>query len=179
MSDNLRQSIYNNFSVKETEELLSIWQTNNRREWSELAFEVLEGILRERVGSVPPQNEPVLEGQEEESDDLEDWEARLLDEKDQPEFYDTLEVLDLRDNIEKVAKAAVIIYILVNVVDSYSFQTLFLAGIPSMDELPTIAWNMFITIISTTLSIALIYFPLKALSHILRILMEMEFNSRR
>ena len=35
MSDVLRGQIYRNFKSKETDELLEIWKTNDRVEWSE------------------------------------------------------------------------------------------------------------------------------------------------
>jgi hypothetical protein len=180
MGAGLRNQIYSNLNSKGTEELLDIWKTNDRVEWSELAFEVLEEILRQRIDSLPKQNEPIFEyDEEEEIDDLEDWEARILDNENQPELYDTVEVIDTVDNINKVAKAVIVIYALVNLINTYFFG-LFLRGMsPSLEESASALWDLFTTIITTILQIAVVYFPLKALSHILRILMEMEFNSRK
>jgi hypothetical protein len=180
MGSGLRNQVYSNLNSKDTEELLDIWKTNDRVEWSELAFEVLEEILCQRIDSLPKQNEPIFEyGEEEEIDDLEDWEARILDNENQPELYDTLEVIDTVDNINKVAKAAIVIYAFVNLSDTYFFGLILRGMTPSLEELASALWDLFATIITTILQIAIVYFPLKALSHILRILMEMEFNSRK
>lgn len=178
MNDNLHNQIYNRLEIKETEELLEIWQTNDRVEWSDLAFEVLEEILKKRVKNIPSQNEPILEYQESEGNDLEDWEVSLLDKKNQPEFYDVLEVLNLKDNINKIANITIVIYIVLAIANFQFMPELVQGYIPSLDELPRILWSLFLTIIATGIDIAILYFPLKALSYILRILMEMEFNSR-
>jgi hypothetical protein len=41
--------------LKETDELLEIWSENDRLEWSDEAFDIIHGILLERLGDVPPQ----------------------------------------------------------------------------------------------------------------------------
>ena len=109
---------------------------------------------------------------------MEDWEAKILDSEDQPELYDTLEVIDTIRNIKKVAKAVIVIYAISNVVNSLFFEVL-LKGAISSDMLIPVLWSLFTTIVMTTLQIAVVYFPLKALTHILRILAEMEFTSRK
>jgi hypothetical protein len=180
MGSGLRNQIYSNLNSKDTEELLDIWKTNDRVEWSDLAFEVLEEILSQRVGSLPKQNEPIFEYDEaEEDDDLEDWEAKILDNENQPELYDTLEVIDTVDNINKVAKAVIVIYAFINLTNTYLFGLILRGMSPSLEESASALWDLFTTIITTTFQIAVVYFPLKALSHILKILMEMEFNSRK
>lgn len=115
---------------------------------------------------------------EEQNEGLEIWEAKLLDNQNQPEMYDVLEVLSLKDNINKVAKAVVVVYIILAIANFQSIQWMLQGYFPSMDELPGILWSLFLTVIATGARIAVIYFPLKALAYILRILMEMEFNSR-
>lgn len=183
MSENLRDHLYKNFSKIDTEELLAIWQSNNRVEWSDLAFEAIEDVLKKRIGTLPAQNDPLLDYDGEnslnEDDDLEEWEAKLLDNENQPELYDTLEVLNLKDNINKVAKAVVIVNVIYATLNFQTFQGFLLGVFPSMDEIPGILMPLFWTVLITGLNIVTIYFPLKALSNILRILMEMEFNSRQ
>ena len=48
MNHELRDQIYNNMNLRETDELLEIWQTNDRVEWSETTFEVIKEILKSR-----------------------------------------------------------------------------------------------------------------------------------
>ena len=61
MSNGLRKQIRENFDLKETDEIVEIWTTNDRVEWSETAFDIMKEILEQRLGEIPPQNEPVLE----------------------------------------------------------------------------------------------------------------------
>lgn len=56
MPNSLRTQIYNNLESKDTDELLEIWQNGDAQEWSEAAFEVVEEILRKRLGSLPPRS---------------------------------------------------------------------------------------------------------------------------
>ncbi len=184
MSEELRSHLYKSFNAKDTEELLAVWQTNNRVEWSDLTFEVIDEILKKRIGELPAQNDPILKYSDQdddfnENDDLEEWEARLLDNENQPELYDTLEVLNLKNNINKVAKAVVIVNVIYATLNFQTFQGFLFGVFPSLDEIPGVLMSLFVTILGTGINIALVYFPLKALVHILRILMEMEFNSRK
>jgi len=181
MSDELRNQIRNNLSLKDTNELLEIWKINDRVEWSDTAFEVLREVLRERVKETPPQDEPILEHKEEpmQDDGLEEWETKLLDDENQPELYNTLEVLKLRDNINKVAIGVIIVYVLLGLLN-FQFVSAFLQGTPiSFSETLRSLPNAMFTILTIGLQIVITYFPLKALAHILRILMEMEFRSRK
>jgi hypothetical protein len=181
MSEELRGQIRNNLSLKDIDELLDIWKTNNRVEWSDTTFDVLREMLGERIGEIPPQDEPILEYKENirGDDGIEGWEEKLLDDDNQPELYDTLEVLSLRDNINKVAVAAIVIYILSGL-SNIQYARALLQGVPlSLSETTQSLLPTAITILAIGLRIALVYFPLKALTHILRILMEMEFSSRK
>lgn len=179
MSENLREQIRNSLSQKEIYELLDIWKTNDRLEWSDTAFDVLREILRERIGRLPPQDEPVLnrKGPAKEKF-LEDWEVKLLEEANQPDFYHPQRVLELRDHINKVAKGAIVVYVALALLD-INFVRSFIQQIPfSYTELLQSFPYTMINILIIGAQLAMVYFPLKALSHILRILMQMEFNSR-
>jgi len=181
MSEELRKQIHNNLGQKDTYELLEIWKTNDRVEWSDTAFEILEEILRERVKEIPPQNEPVLEHEEEsiQDDGSEEWEVKLLDDENQPELYDTLEVLKLRDYINIVATGVIIVHVLLGLLN-FQFVRALLQGSPiSFAEILRSLPNEIFTILNIGLRIAVTYFPLKALAQILRIFMEMEFRSRK
>ncbi len=56
MDENLRDQIFNNMNIRETDELIEIWKANNVSEWSELAFDVVKEILIKRLGELPAQN---------------------------------------------------------------------------------------------------------------------------
>jgi hypothetical protein len=43
-------------NIRETDELVEIWKTNNTSEYSELAVEVVKEILLGRLGELPAQN---------------------------------------------------------------------------------------------------------------------------
>ena len=180
MSEELREQIRNNLNLKDTYELLEIWKTNDRVEWSDTTFEVLREILRERIREIPPQDKPIFEYKEvvRDNDGLEDWEAKLLDHEDQPEFYNPLEVITFRRNVDRLVIAVAIVYILLAVLNSQSLRMYFEGVTVSINDIIVSTPNIFITVLSTLLKIAFTYFPLRALAHILRILMEMEFNSR-
>jgi hypothetical protein len=181
MSGELRGQIYENMNLKETDELLDIWETNDQVEWSDEAFSVVEEILKARIGNLPAQNEPILEYADEEIidvDDLEDWEGKLLDNESQPEFYDTLEVITLNDNINKTAKAVIVVNAILGLFYFQTYRNIVQGIFPSMGDIPRVLTSLLFMVLSVGLQIALTYFPLKALGHILRILMQMEFNSR-
>ncbi len=76
MSDELRDQIYNNMNMRDTDELLGIWQANNRYDWTDMAFDVIRQILQQRIGQLPEQDEPVYD---------EDTEDTAADEEDEAE----------------------------------------------------------------------------------------------
>ncbi|HMZ06894.1 MAG TPA: hypothetical protein PK078_04685 [Anaerolineales bacterium] len=180
MNTKLHGQIHSNLNIRNTEELIEIWKTNDHVEWSDLTFEVLEEILKERLGTLPEQNPPILE--KETNEELEAWEVNILDSKEQPKLYDTLEVIDLIDNINKVAKVAAVIYLVAALLSSYAFEAFYKGVISTsstMEEWMAVLGNLVTVIAYAAINAAFVYFPLKALTHILRILMEMEFNSRK
>ena len=181
MSNELHNQIYNELNLRETEDLLEIWRENDHEEWSDTAFEVIKEILSERLGEVPPQELPRNEQEKErfEDDGLDEWEAKVLDNESQPEFYDTLEVLELKDNINRVATGVIVVYTLLGLLNLETVSA-FLRGlpIPFSETIRSLPHEIY-TLLAFGLQIVVTYFPLKALSHILRILMEMEFRSRK
>ena len=184
MSEELRQQIRDHLKQKDIYELLDIWKTNNRIEWSDMAFEVLRELLKEKVREIPPQDDPILDSDElKEPDDknhgLEEWEEKIIDSKKQPELYDPLQIMLLKRNIDRLMIAVVIVYILLEILNFQPARMYFQGVSVSINDIEITAFNIFTATISTALKIAFVYFPLKALSHILRILMEMEFNSRK
>ena len=91
----------------------------------------------------------------------------------------TLEVLKLRDNINKVALAAIIVYVLLGLLNLSFIRMLFQGIVLSPSEIAKSLPHMLFTIISVSFRIAIIYTPLKVVTQVLRILMEMEFRSRK
>lgn len=61
MTDDLRNQVFNNLNLLETDDLIDIWKKNDRVEWSETAFDVVCEILQNRLVEIPKQNEPILE----------------------------------------------------------------------------------------------------------------------
>lgn len=53
MSRNLREKIYNNLQLRETEDLLNIWHNGDTTEWDDVAFEIIKELLIERLGTIP------------------------------------------------------------------------------------------------------------------------------
>jgi tetratricopeptide (TPR) repeat protein len=49
----MKAQIKDNLRLKQTDELLDIWQQANHDEWTDLAFEVVREILLERLGEIP------------------------------------------------------------------------------------------------------------------------------
>ena len=179
MNDNLYDQIYRNLVSKENDELLEIWKRNDRTEWSDTTFEILEEILRTRNIEIPPQDHINPDKFEEEIDDnLEEWENKLIDNENQPDFYDTLEVITLNKNIKLTAKAYVVITAGVALFRLRFIPMMFLGGYPSSDEIATIIFSILSIVLETGVNIFIMYYLLKATTQILRILMEMEFTSR-
>lgn len=182
MNDNHRKQIREHLNLKTTDELLDIWQTNDRVDWSEIAFEVIQEILAKRGEEVPEQDEPINEHVEDVVNEFgfTEGELKVIDAKEQPELYDPLDVLLIRKRIDQAAVASIVlvaISTLLNFPDSRNMSLYLLQSFPSLTSLA-----IPIAVIATLTAIAMVvvttYFPLKALSRILQILMEMEFNSR-
>ncbi len=79
-TNDLQNQIFEAMKLKETEELLDIWKTNDRDAWTNDAFLIIEKILKERLGTVPPQEEEAEEEDEvgEEEEDEEDETSKTL-----------------------------------------------------------------------------------------------------
>lgn len=184
MSNSLREQIYNRMNLKETDELLEIWQSNHRFEWSDEAFGVVNEILKERGVEIPAQNEPIYEQIEEDTDQKDygftEEELRIIDDANPPAFYDPFEVLQLVRWVEYATKAVVIVVALYNLVRLPTFIDMVR---PFFFENPNSFVVYFIAFVAMALNaligIAITTVILKTLSHILKILLEMEFRSRK
>ena len=176
MSSDFRKQIYNNLNQKETDELVEIWQKNDRVEWREETFDVVRDILLVRLGELPPQDEPVLEHIESDYEDEIDGKS-----DNAPVFYQPQKVLWLDKWLNRAATAAIVASIVSSLLELPGLQRITLSYfIGNNMEWDTVAWLIALVVFSFTIGLQsiLIYFPLKALGSILKILMEMEFNSR-
>lgn len=187
MSNGLREQIYNNMNLRETDELLEIWQTNDHVEWADSTFDVVKELLINRGVEVPKQDDPIYEYDEEdgkesgeESYSLSDVELKIIDDENPPDFYDPFNVLKLVRWIDTATKAVVVVVILYNLV---RFPTFINMVRSYFNENPNSLVVYFLAFLGMALNaligIAVTNFLLKTLSQLLRILMEMEFNSRK
>jgi len=133
---------------------------------------------------VPKQDEPINEYGEEEMEvenyDFSDEELKIIGDDNPPDFYDPFEVLKLSRWIELAAKAMIgfiIVSALLNFSTSRNISLSYFAGSPYLFLINIVAFLIIATNIA--IGVLLTYVPLKALSRILRILMQMEFNSRK
>ncbi len=181
MNEELREQIRNNLKLKDIYELLEIWRINNRVVWSDTTFEVLREILKEKIREIPLQEKPILEEEEiiQDNHGLKDWEVILLNKESQPELYSPVEVITFGRNVNRLAIAVTVVYILLAFLNSQALQMYLQGTSLSINDITISFPNILTALLYPSLQIAFTYFPLKALSHILRILMEMEFNSRK
>lgn len=176
MSSDFRKQIYNNLNQKETDELVEIWQTNDRVEWREETFDVVREILLGRLGELPPQDVPVLEHIESEPEDEIEGKS-----DNAPVFYLPQEVLWLDIWLNRAAIVAIVASIVSGLFELPGLQRITLSYFMGNNmEWDIVAWliALVVFIFAVGLQSILIYFPLKALGSILKILMEMEFISR-
>jgi hypothetical protein len=180
----LREQIYDRMNQKENGELLEIWQTNDRVEWSEDAFEVVKEILQRRGVEIPAQDEPIYEHKQEEQQgedyDFSPEELKIIDDETTPDFYDPFDVLLTVKRIDWMAKAVVAFNILYNIFQFPSTQGIVQSYfIRNPDSIFVYILALLLAGLNIVLGTVVIYFSLKTLAHILRILMEMEFRSRK
>lgn len=77
MKGDFRKQLRSNFDQKPTDELIEIWKTNNRVDWSDEAFEVIREILLVRLPELPAQDPPITEAVGKEKERLEKQITRL------------------------------------------------------------------------------------------------------
>ena len=180
MSNDLYKQIYNYFNSKETDELVEIWKTNDRVEWSEAAFDAIKEILEQRLIEFPSQNEPIFD--KDKKGDIYDENTpfdKYTDPTNAPILYKPKEVLWMNYWLNRIAIPAIVITVIVSVPELFRTEQLAnsIMGNPEWDFL---AWLIAIVIggLAISLQCAFVYISLKALAFILKIHMEMEFNSR-
>jgi hypothetical protein len=177
------QQVYKRMRLRGTDELLNIWETNDRVEWSDLTFEVIKEILQKRSVEPPAQNDPVyihpspknipdklkeVLGISEDADRLSAGgeTARL--------FYKPQKAITLQKWID----LTMILVIVVNIVSAIP---LFIdnkwTALSFGNQRSLIAYAISI-LANLVVNMALPVIALKILSYVLNILMQFEFNSR-
>ena len=183
MSEELRRTIYRTLSLRETEDLLEIWRANDRSQWTEMALEVVEEILRERLGELPPRwEEGVSAADEAFAPDERDAEAAITVgmEAAQPRFYHPHQVLRLERRLQQVALGGVVLAFLRALLHLPATQQVVWTFFGQRAATHGLAWGIALVMagVAAALEGALLYFPLRALGNMLRILMEMERAAR-
>lgn len=166
MNDNLYKQIFNNLNLKETEELVEIWITNDRVEWSDLAFEAVKAILAERLETVPTQNEPLFEHKTTEEKGTVYYEVSKCA---FPRFYNPMEVIKLNKMINLSASAVVAVLILAGMLNLPSLQQLFFSFFfNSTQSAILFSWvsAVVLSILSITLECFISYFAIKSFASI-------------
>jgi hypothetical protein len=181
VDSNLRQQIYNHMSLLDSQELVEIWQKNDRVLWSSEAFEVIQEVLLERGNNLPLQGEPILEYIEESDDSiLEDEDLpELIDEAEEPEFYKPKEILWLKKWLMRASIGTVIVTVVSGLLGLPNLHTTIYSFV-NRSEWNLAAWVLaFVTfLILTGIQSAILYFAINSLGYLLTILMQTEFNSR-
>lgn len=183
MSDPIRAQIYETLNLKETDELRSIWIANNRAEYTDQAFDVIQEILGQRLEEIPLQNEPGTSEVNGRMDVLEQTPGQPVPEANAPAFYNPDYVMKISTWLPRIAIASIIITGIMWLMAMPSLQR-DIASLWAQNNVPVAEWvSWMISIIGLGLGLAvqcfMTYYGLRALASILMILMEMEFNSRK
>jgi hypothetical protein len=172
MTDSLRNQVYNNLNQKSTDELLAIWVQNNREEWSELAFALIQSILEERGKAIPEQK------QENRQNDPIQTPRELDDNDDAPVFYNPQQVLKITEWLEWTAIASLVFISLQGIIESWPVVSMWFS-MPGIAHANAIGAGMaLVMLVVTIFSAIMTYLTLRAIAYILKVLMEFEFNSR-
>ena len=183
MQNEHNNEIYTHMQVKTNEELIQIWQENDHVAWHDEVFDIIAELLQERLGELPPQNEPIYTENQREEKKLALLQAKTViygDPDNQPEFYDPVEIMKLDQWLKWASILIVISTFLANFRLFYQealyFFYVFKLQTPS--EIIVVILSSVITILMIVGTCILFYFVLNALRLILKILMQMEFTSR-
>ena len=166
MSEAMREVIYNNLKLRETEDLLEIWTKKEQGEWTDLAIEVVGELLQERLGYLPPAGG----GSTSEPENV-----------SLPVFYERSQVLWLEKRLYQVAVGSIVLSFVSGLLGLPKTQQIILSFFAMNEEMRAVSWIIafVLYIVISSMWAAMMYFFVRAVGNILRILMEMERNSRR
>jgi len=133
------------------------------------------------VSSQDSQNDEPVKDSAKENYGFSELELQIIDDESPPAFYDPFEVLETSKNLDRAAKAAVVIALLSFIPRALQFSeslNFLFSSMPFMTYFPVVT-SFILAILVVGLQIIFTYYPLKALAQILKTLLEMEFNSRK
>jgi hypothetical protein len=159
--DDKRDVIFNIQNLKETEELIEIWQKSDREEWSEEALGVIREILLDRLGYLPKVLTP-----EEQIDEY------------SPEFYSPKEVNKLTKWL-RYFPALFLCVIIVRQILTFGELRSYVSSVMYSFPIMVSFVSVIFFIINIIISFVLYCVPMIILRVILQNLLQMEQNSRR
>lgn len=133
------------------------------------------------VSSQSSHNDKAIKDSDNEKYGFSELELKIIDDDNPPAFYDPFEVLETSKNLDRAAKAAVVIALLAFIPEVLQFSesiNFLFSKMPFMTYFPIVT-SFILTALGVALQIIFTYYPLKALAQILKTILEMEFNSRK
>jgi hypothetical protein len=112
--DAYKSNIYAHLQEKDTDELLDIWEENDRTEWTDEAFDAIRTILLQRIGQVPEQDAP----RDEYDDQLDEEEAAHGDFPNEKKLIWTAE---LARNLSWINLGVAILYALYRLINGITY----------------------------------------------------------
>lgn len=175
-----RNTVYSNLNLLETDDLIGHWRNHDEEEWTPVAFEVMEKILIERLGELPAEVEIEEPESKTEKNTLEEksnlfTELKALIKDNDPVFYDPEKVTLFVKWIFRSVNILVILYVVKFIFDTMPvFRTAFDPNYYGSGVL----LSLFASLVGLILTCLLLFFSYKALGYVLKVLKEMEINSR-
>ena len=176
MADNEREIIHGNLDLLETDELVKHWLKHDENEWMPIAFEVMEGILIERLGELPSQDyqfdEPAPPAQSK-MKSLQELNNLMSD--NDPVFYEPNKLGVFIRWINRF------LYLLI-IFSTFQFILYCWPYFRAIKEVKlTLSFGVDIGLAFVFLAIKILIFfiVLKTITFVLKVLKEMEFNSRK
>jgi len=178
MNESEKGTIYEHLSLKDTGELLGYWQKHDEDEWTAAAFAVMEKILIERLGELPSKDEIdelIVEMEEPEEDSNPYTELKTLINDNDPVFYEPNKVTLLIKWIFRALKIVIILYIIQFIFNNIR---LFSMVVDQDYGIMSVLFDLILNFVGLLLAILVIFIQYKALGYVLKMLKEMEINSR-
>jgi hypothetical protein len=167
MNSEYYQQVYSTLELKETDDLVEIWKRNDRKEWTDEAFDAIQIILTDRLGALP--NQTTDQEENDGSSDSSGSEVEIS-----PTYYSPDRILRLCKIMDIAAPVSVIVYLLAN------YQTLIQQILPLFQPIDDKSANIIqlsLVLLNLAVYCVILYLGLKALSSILRILLKMADQS--